>query len=169
MKKTIKILIVIVSLVIISTVTTSAATNIMQAQKATFSLKLNGVKINRDVSMVVIDGNAYMPVHTLCNLLDVKSWWNNKERAVEIQMGEHSQHINLNITKETALKIGEALFYNGFNQDNIVKTEKDKIGVHDRGDGTYAVFFYEEGVDGDCFTYIISKADGRVMDIEYGE
>jgi len=173
MKKAVKIIVFMVLLTIISTVTMSVSTNVMQAKKATFDLKLNGVKINRDVSMVVIEGKAYMPVHTLCSLLDVKSWWNDKEKVVEIQMGEHSEHINLNITKETALKIGEALLNNGFSQESIEKTSGRN--VRDRGDGTYAVCFYEESLEegveifGGDITYIISKADGRVIDIEYGE
>ena len=81
-------------------------------------------------------------------------------------MDEDSQSINLNITKEMALKIGEALFYVGSSQEFIDKTD---IGVRDRGDGTYAVFCYEKGIVGGDTTYVIRKTDGKVMAVEYGE
>ena len=68
------------------TITFAFATPIYNAVNATFPIFLDGKEWETDTPVFVIDGTTYLPLKSMCNLLDVDIKWNDELNRVEINM-----------------------------------------------------------------------------------
>ncbi len=64
----------------------SFASNIFQAQQATFEVFIKGDKLASDKPIVAIEGSTYLPLKDIGTALGVPVDWNADKRRVEIDM-----------------------------------------------------------------------------------
>lgn len=79
-----KFLIGLVISAVFFTITFAFATPIYNAVNATFPIFLDGKERETDSPVFVIDGTTYLPLKSICNLLEVDIKWNDELNRVEI-------------------------------------------------------------------------------------
>lgn len=62
------------------------------ALKATFDVYVNGKKFESDKPIVAIDGNTYLPLKAIGDVLGVKVNWNAAEKRVEVGSDPHTKN-----------------------------------------------------------------------------
>jgi len=160
---------------------TSFANQQLTALTVPFKIYVNDIQKEFDNPIVAINDRTYLPLRETAEILDMNVEWDEESQAIFINAKQEKEeddtemlfgddgkiyNVNLNITKETALKIGDAILHQVYSQEFIDKTI---LGIRDLKDGTYAVYRYEKDMDGGSDSYIIDKKDGRVVFIEHGE
>ena len=88
MKK--KFLIGLIISLIFFTITYTFATSTYTAEKATFPIFINDKEWKNSNSVFVIDGTTYLPLKSVCEILDVDINWNEELNRVEINVSPNN-------------------------------------------------------------------------------
>lgn len=180
MKKGIFIIAALVIVLFGSLTYVFAGDSYIQAKMVQYPIKVNGTSLSYDFKMVNIENSVYLPIRALCDVLGIGIDWNEQEKAVEIMTDtdndkvavgydgiENWDMVDLELTKDDAVKIAEVVFMKRFGSEFI---EKTVIGVRESEDKkAFNVFRYQEGVDGGDYTIVVRKSDGKILMIVAGE
>jgi len=174
-----KLALLLVSLVLIASAGFAVyafTTQSIQAENVQFPIKVNDNKIDTAIPMVCIDGRVYLQLRELGSILGIGIGWSEEERTVEIvtdrvEFGydgiEEWNQIDLNITKETALSIGDAVFLQMFGKEYVESTLINARETEDKK-GFYVYRYVElQPGGGHCIT--VRKSDGKILRISAEE
>ena len=138
----------------------------IQATKVQYPIIIDNVQVNKEIPMVSIQDRIYIPIRTMCNILNIKIEW-KEEGKVEIMTSKEQELTKeFNVSKDMAIKIADIIFTEQFGHDFIEETQVSVEEV----DGAYKVYRCLEvptlGGDG---TVIINKKDGSIISVTAGE
>ena len=114
--------------IVFSSIGIFAATEIYEAQKATFDVLVNGETFISDKPTVVIEGSTYIPLKDTGEALGVDVDWNSENKCVEIKNNNSLNSFNLEtliITPESTPIVSTDVNINT-NNESEVDDLKDK-------------------------------------------
>jgi hypothetical protein len=153
-------------LILLSIAVYASQSEQIQAKKIQIPIKIDNTEAKGDIPMLEFDDKIYVHVRALCEILGMGIKWDYKESSIEILSGKERK-FELDISKETAIKIADALFLQ-YEGEEFLK-ENDEVYVAETDDGKYLVVFRsssnydseKDGLDGDYYIKI-DKSNGRV-------
>ncbi len=157
----------------------------IQATKVQYPIIVDNAQVDKDIPMVSIEDRIYLPIRAICDVLEIGIEWNEEGRVAimtdkadvkndSVEIGYYglegwtaTETLDLEITKETAVVIANDVFSQIKDEDFVSKTT---VGIRETDDKRcYAVFRYEEDVEGGELSVIVRKSDGKVLRIVAGE
>jgi len=164
--KTTKIFLMVIFIVFnVSVVIYANGDNPIQATKVQYPIIKENEQVKSEIPMVCIDDRIYLPIRALCDILDIGIEWKEEGKIEIIPNKKEEITKDFNLSKDTILKIADSIFLDKFGQEFMMRT----IVLVEEKDDTYEVCRWEPFAFGGDITIIISKTDGRIVDIIAGE
>ena len=174
MKKLFLCMMVFILCVTLSIIVSANQSIKIQAVKVDYPIIVDGVPISSEIPVYATENRTYVHLRAMCEFFNYKIEWSEEKKEVEIvtaidkvEVGRGK--IDLDITKETAITITDAIFLQISGEKFINETA---IRISDGNDGKYYAvtrFIDDIWIDGGDITIVVRKSDGKIMRIEYGE
>lgn len=166
MKKFIILSLVLICIFLFSIVAYANYANTIEATKKHFPIAIDGVTVEQNFTMLLFEDRIYLPLRTMCNILNVGIDWEDEGR-VEISTTRNDEsHHNYQISEKMATEIADIIFAEKFGRKFV---ESTKVSVDTTVDAYKIYRYLEPPILGGDATIYISKKDGRIIDIIAGE